>query len=290
MTQQGRFGVVGFGTMGSEIALLAACAGYSVTAVEPDAGRYDAQRTRLGKQLRLLARDEKFFAAAAVADDAAREAVLARLARADDVAALAGCAAVVESVPEDAELKQRVFTELGHACAPDALLASNTSSVSITALAAGASHPGRVVGMHFFNPPVMMGLVEVIPGLQTDEAAVARALELAALLGKKGIRVKETPGFVVNRILLAMINEAMALRDEGIAATEDIDEAMRLGAGVPLGPFKLADLVGLDVYLHTCESILRERGDAKFTPPFSLKQMVRAGKLGRKTKQGFYKY
>jgi chromatin segregation and condensation protein Rec8/ScpA/Scc1 (kleisin family) len=144
--------------------------------------------------------------------------------------------------------------------------------------------------MHFFNPPVMMGLIEVIPGLQTSEMATQRAMELSGELGKKGIRVKETPGFVVNRILLAMINEAMVLRDEGIASVEDIDEAMRLGAGVPLGPFRLADLVGLDVYMHTCESIYRERGDAKFSPPFSLKQMVRAGKLGRKTRQGFYKY
>jgi 3-hydroxybutyryl-CoA dehydrogenase len=285
-----QFGVVGFGTMGSEIALLAACAGYTVLAVAQDAERFETLRTRLGKQLRLLARDEKFFAAGAIAEETGREAVLARLTRADDLAALADCTAVIESVPEDVELKQRIFSELGHLCRPDALLATNTSSVSITALAAGTRNPERVVGMHFFNPPLMMGLIEVIPGLQTSEDGVTRALELAARFGKKGIRVKETPGFVVNRILLAMINEAMVLRDEGIASVEDIDEAMKLGAGVPLGPFKLADLVGLDVYLHTCESILRERGDAKFTPPFSLKQLVRAGKLGRKTRHGFYKY
>jgi len=285
-----QLGIVGFGTMGSEIALLAACAGFDVLVVAPEAERYETTAVRLGKQLRLLAREDKFFAAAAIADDAGRAAVIARLRRVEDMAALTECTAVVESVPEDPELKQRIFTELGRICQPETLLATNTSSVSITALAAATRNPERVVGMHFFNPPVMMGLVEVIPGLQTSEDAVARAIELSAQLGKKGIRVKETPGFVVNRILLAMINEAMVLRDEGIASVEDIDEAMKLGAGVPLGPFKLADLVGLDVYLHTCESILRERGDTKFTPPFSLKQLVRAGRLGRKTKHGFYKY
>jgi 3-hydroxybutyryl-CoA dehydrogenase len=285
-----QLGVVGFGTMGSEIALLAACAGYDVLAVTRDPGRFDAARTRLGKQLRLLARDEKFFAAQAITDDAAREGVLGRLARVEELAALADCSVVIESAAEDPGVKSGIFADLGRICGPAALLATNTSSISITQLAAATSGPERVVGMHFFNPPVMMGLVEVIPGLQTSDAAAQQALELAAEFGKKGIRVKETPGFVVNRILLAMINEAMTLRDEGIATVEDIDEAMKLGAGFPLGPFRLADLVGLDVYMHTCESIHRERGDPKWAPPFSLKQMVRAGKLGRKARHGFYKY
>lgn len=285
-----QLGVVGFGTMGSEIALLAASAGYSVPVVTRDPERFDNTRQRLGKQLRLLSRDEKFFAAAAIADDAGREDVLARITRVEELSALADCTAVIESAVEDPVVKGGIFAELGRVCAPDALLATNTSSISITQLAASTPQPERVVGMHFFNPPVLMGLVEVIPGLQTSDENTQRALDLSAALGKKGIRVKETPGFVVNRILLAMINEAMTLRDEGIASIEDIDEAMKLGAGFPLGPFKLADLVGLDVYMHTCESIHRERGDAKFAPPFSLKQLVRAGQLGRKTKQGFYKY
>jgi 3-hydroxybutyryl-CoA dehydrogenase len=285
-----QFGVVGFGTMGSEIALLAACADYDVLVVTRDPERFESVKARLSKQLKLLSRDDKFFAAGKLGDDAARQGLMARISRVDDLPALSGCSVVIESAVEDPQVKEGIFAELGRVCPQDALLASNTSSISISALAAATAHPERVVGMHFFNPPVMMGLVEVIPGLQTGEVCTRMALDLAAELGKKGILVKETPGFVVNRILLAMINEAMTLRDEGIATVEDIDEAMKLGAGFPLGPFRLADLVGLDVYMHTCESIYRERGDAKFAPPFSLRQMVRAGYLGRKVRQGFYKY
>jgi 3-hydroxybutyryl-CoA dehydrogenase len=149
---------------------------------------------------------------------------------------------------------------------------------------------GRLVGMHFFNPPSVMQLVEVIPGLNTDEATVIAALDLAKRLGKRGIRVKETPGFIVNRVLTAMMNEAITIYEEGVASLEDIDDAMRLGANFPLGPFKLCDLVGLDTYNHACETIYTELGRDKFRPPFTLKQHLRAGRLGRKTRHGFYKY
>jgi 3-hydroxybutyryl-CoA dehydrogenase len=285
-----RLGVVGFGTMGSEIALLGACAGMHVTACDPFPAVIEAGLKRLGKVVRMLGRDERFFAPAAVADDAARSATLERITIAPDLAGLADCDIVIEAAPEKIELKRSIFEQLCAHCREDALLATNTSSISITEVAAAATHPERVVGMHFFNPPTAMQLIEVIPGLYTAEAITARALELAKALGKKGIRVKETPGFVVNRVLTAMMNEALTLLEEGVASAEDIDEALKLGAGFPLGAFKLCDLVGLDIYLHACESIYSELGRDKFRPPFILRQYVRAGRLGRKSKQGFYKY
>lgn len=285
-----RLGVAGFGTMGSEIALLGACAGMDVVAYDPFPEVLQANLPRLSKVLKMLARDPRFFAAAAIAEDAGREAVLARISTTSNLAELAGCSAVIEAVPEDPQLKQQLFRNLSEHCTPEALLATNTSSISITELASVVTNPQRVVGMHFFNPPSAMQLVEVVPGLQTGEEAVAAGLALAKALGKKGIRVKETPGFIVNRILMAMMNEAITIHEEGVASFEDIDDAMRLGAGFPLGPFKLADLVGLDVYTHACEVVYRELGRDKFRPPFTLKQYVRAGRLGRKTRHGFYKY
>jgi 3-hydroxybutyryl-CoA dehydrogenase len=287
---EGRLGVVGFGTMGSEIALLGACAGMPVTAHDPFPAVVEAGMKRLGKVVRMLARDERFFAPAAVADDAARTATLGMITIAPDLAGLADCDIVIEAAPEKMELKRNIFQQLCAHCREDALLATNTSSISITEVAAAATHPERVVGMHFFNPPTAMQLIEVIPGLYTSEAVTLRALELSKALGKKGIRVKETPGFIVNRVLTAMMNEAITVLEEGIASAEDIDEALKLGAGFPLGAFKLCDLVGLDVYLHACESIHNELGRDKFRPPYLLRQYVRAGKLGRKSKQGFYKY
>ena len=216
--------------------------------------------------------------------------MLARIHPATRMDGLAECDYVIEAAPEMLELKQAVFSELSKHCRPDALLATNTSSIGISEIAASATHPERVVGMHFFNPPTLMQLIEVVAGLNTGEAAVEAALGLAKALGKTGIRVKETPGFIVNRVLTAMMNEAITLLEEGVASMEDIDDAMRLGAGFPLGPFKLADLVGLDVYTRVCDTIYQELGREKFRPPFTLRQYVRAGRLGRKTKQGFYKY
>jgi 3-hydroxybutyryl-CoA dehydrogenase len=285
-----RLGVVGFGTMGSEIALLGACAGMEVAAHDSFPGALEHGMKRLAKLAKMLARDEKFFGAAQVATDEGREGVLARIHPATRMDGLAECDYVIEAAPEMLELKQAVFSELSKHCRPDALLATNTSSIGISEIAASATHPERVVGMHFFNPPTLMQLIEVVAGLNTGEAAVEAALGLAKALGKTGIRVKETPGFIVNRVLTAMMNEAITLLEEGVASMEDIDDAMRLGAGFPLGPFKLADLVGLDVYTRVCDTIYQELGREKFRPPFTLRQYVRAGRLGRKTKQGFYKY
>lgn len=286
----GKLGVIGFGTMGSEIALLGACAGMEVVAYDAFPEVLENGIKRLNKVLRMLGRDEKFFAAQEIADDAGREAVMGRLHTAGELAPLADCDYVIEAAPERIELKHEIFSELSRICRPDALLATNTSSISITEVARSVEPAARLVGMHFFNPPSVMQLVEVIPGLGTSEETVVAALDLAKKLGKKGIRVKETPGFIVNRVLTAMMNEAITLYEEGIASPEDIDEAMRLGANFPLGPFKLCDLVGLDTYAHACETIYRELGREKFRPPFTLRQHLRAGRLGRKTRHGFYKY
>jgi 3-hydroxybutyryl-CoA dehydrogenase len=251
-------GIAGAGTMGAGIAALAAGAGFPTRLYDPDP--------------QVLAR----------APDGPTPA--------SDLTALGACDLVIEAAPENLDLKRDLFRRLAEIVSADCVLATNTSSLSVTAIAAEVPAPERVVGMHFFNPPSMMQLVEVIPGLDTTEETVDAALKLAAKLGKKGIRVKETPGFVVNRVLIAMMNEACNLYEEGAASIEDIDEAMKLGAGMPMGPFRLADLVGLDVYMHTCESIYAELGSDKFRPPLSLKQHVSSGRLGRKSRHGFYKY
>jgi 3-hydroxybutyryl-CoA dehydrogenase len=283
-------GVVGFGAMGSEIALLGACAGLKVTAFDKFPEALEKGTIRLARVLKLLSRDQKFFAADRIADDAGREAVLSGLATTSELSGLAGCDFIIEAAPEIPELKQSILTELCSLVSAEAIIASNTSSISITELASATSCPERVVGMHFFNPPTAMGLVEVIPGEATAEDAVGAATELAKQLGKRPVRVRETPGFVVNRVLLAMMTEAIRLAEDEVASIPDIDEAMKLGAGFPMGPFKLADLVGLDVIEHACDSIYRGLDDPKFRPPELLRQRVRDGHLGRKTREGFYKY
>lgn len=285
-----QLGIVGFGAMGSEIAALAACTGISVMAYDRDAEAVDNGKKRLARVLKLLTRDQKFFAADEIKDDEGREEVLSRIERVPELDGMAGCDFVIEAAPEVIAIKHDVLKTLEAACGEGTIFASNTSSISITEIAVGISKPEQVVGMHFFNPPSAMGLVEIIPGLATSEETLERATELASAMGKKPILIKETPGFVVNRVLLAMVNEAIRLAEDGIASIEDIDDAMRLGAGFPLGPFKLADLVGLDVLEHACDTIYNELGDSKFRPPFMLRQLVRAGRLGRKTRHGFYKY
>lgn len=286
-----KLGVIGFGTMGSEIALLGALARREVVAYDAFPDVFEANLKRLGKVLRMLSRDTKFFADKVIADDGGRQAVLERITITSELSSLADCSQVIEAAPELIELKRELFENLSDICASEVLIASNTSSISITELSSfTTSHPERVVGMHFFNPPTAMKLVEVIPGLVSADSMVDAATELASELGRTPIRVKETPGFVVNRVLLAMMVEAICLYEGGVASIEDIDTAMKLGAGMPLGPFKLADLVGLDTIHHALEVLYGELGDCKFKPPFALSQHVRAGRFGRKTRHGFYKY
>lgn len=197
---------------------------------------------------------------------------------------------VLEAIIENLEVKQGLFRELDGICKPEAIFASNTSSVSLTAMAMVTSRPDRFIGMHFFNPAGVMKLVEVIRGALTSDETFKTVYELASFIGKDPIEVKESPAFVVNRILIPMMNEAVCVLADGVASAEDIDKAMKLGASHVIGPLALCDLVGNDVTLNIMETLYQETGDPKYRPCVLLRQMVRAGKLGRKTGEGFFKY
>ena len=205
-----------------------------------------------------------------------------------DIASCAECDLVIEAIPEQLEKKKELFIALDSVCKPECMFASNTSSLPISEMAGGISRP--IIGMHFFNPAPVMKLVEIVSSLNTPAKMAEKAAELAVRVGKTPVFVKESPGFVVNRILIPMINEAVCLYAEGVASAEDIDTAMKLGANHPMGPLALGDLIGLDVCLAIMETLFAETGDPKYRPHIFLKSMVRNGKLGRKTGEGFYKY
>ena len=274
-------GIAGFGTMGSEIGLLAAVAGYDVLVYEPAPNVFGEKMLRLPKLLRMLQKE---------ATDEQRAAIIARIKQVENPGGFADCDLVLEAALENLEVKTILLNELSAKCKPDAILASNTSSIGITELARISGRPERFIGLHFFNPPSQMMLVEVVPGLITAKEVCDAGVEFITKLGRKPYVFKETPGFVVNRVLMAMAVEAMTLVEEGIGDPKSVDEALRLGAGWPLGPFKLMDLVGLDVFLHACEGLYSAHGHDKFRPPFILRQMVQAGRLGRKSGGGFYDY
>jgi 3-hydroxybutyryl-CoA dehydrogenase len=202
---------------------------------------------------------------------------------------LAGCDVIVEAIPERLELKQELFAQLGE-LAPDAVLCSNTSSIPITAIAGAAPDPSKVVGMHFFNPPPVMKLVELTPALTTSEETVAFVVAVAERLGKTVVRAKDHAGFIVNRLLIPFLNDAARLYDEGFATREDIDTAVSLGLGHPMGPLALADLIGIDTCVSVARILFEEFGDARYAPPPVMKRMAAAGHLGRKSGRGFYEY
>lgn len=197
---------------------------------------------------------------------------------------------VIEAVVEDMEVKKKVFQELDEICPPKTILATNTSSLSISELGASTKRPRKVIGMHFFNPAPVMKLVEVVPGMDTSRETVDAIVDLAERCKKIAVVVKESPGFLVNRLLVPILIEAIKALDEGIAPARDIDLAMKAGAGFPMGPFELADMIGIDTCLETAENMYREFGDPRFAPPPRLRNMVKAGRLGRKTKRGFFEY
>ncbi|MGN6314990.1 3-hydroxybutyryl-CoA dehydrogenase [Trinickia sp.] len=276
-------GIVGAGQMGAGIAQVCGAAGLSVVLndVDPHALERGVER--------ISANVERLVSKGKLAPNQAEDA-LACIEASPDASALTTCDIVIEAATENIRIKQQILRELDAVVRPDAIVATNTSSVSITQLAATLSDPSRFVGMHFFNPVPAMALVEIIRGMQTSDATFDTTVALAERLGKSAIQVKNVSGFVVNRILVPMINEAIFALQEGVASAEEIDAGMRLGANHPMGPLALADLIGLDTVLSIMEMIQRAFGDTKYRPATRLREMVDAGHLGRKTKRGFYSY
>ncbi len=276
-------GVVGAGQMGAGIAQVAAQAGIEAILVDVDLARAEAGRKGIDKRLARSVEKGKMTAEE-------RDAVLGRIRAAGAIAALASADFVVEAVSEDEKLKARILTDLDKTCRPDVILATNTSSIPITRLGALTSRPDRVIGMHFMNPVPVMELVEVIRGLATSDETHHATVELARRMGKKTVVARDMPGFIVNRVLMPMINEAVVALYEGIGSVEDIDVAMKLGTNQPMGPLTLADFIGLDTCLAIMEVLHHGTGDTKYRPCALLRQYVEAGWLGRKTGRGFYKY
>jgi len=278
-----RVGVVGLGTMGAGIAQLAIEAGLDTIALELDAERAAAARERIAHFLRRKVEKGQL-------DTGAPEAALARLCLVSGPGELAGCDVVIEAVFEELEAKRSVFAQLERACGPAAILATNTSALSVGAIAAGLEHPQRVVGMHFFNPAPLMPLVEIVRAEHTRDDVVETAYALAERLRRRPIRCADTPGFVVNRVLIPLLNDCVRVLDEAGVSPEDLDTAMTLGAGWPLGPCALLDLVGIDVHVHASETLHAALGEQRMAPPQRLLDLRRAGKLGRKSGEGFYAY
>jgi 3-hydroxybutyryl-CoA dehydrogenase len=279
-----RVTVIGGGTMGNGIAHVCAQAGLEVRIVDVDEGALGRARSTIGKNLDRQVKK-------GVLDEAGKEAVLARISGMTTVEdGVRDADLVVEAVPEKAELKYDLFGRIDVAAPAGAILASNTSSISITEIAAHTSRPERVIGMHFMNPVPVMQLVEVIRGLATSDDTTAAVMELARALGKTPVEVNDFPGFVSNRVLMPMINEAVFALMEGVAEPEAIDTVMKLGMNHPMGPLALADLIGLDTCLNILEVLHGELGDDRYRPCPLLRKYVAAGWLGRKSGRGFYTY
>lgn len=276
-------GIVGAGTMGNGIAQACAVAGIQAVMVDISEAAVSKGLATVAGSLDRLVKKEKI-------GEADKAAALARITGSTDYSALKTAQIVIEAATENVDLKVRILQQLDALVAPDVIIASNTSSISITRLAAATSRADRFIGMHFFNPVPMMALVEIIRGLQTSDATHNTVKALAEALGKSPITVKNAPGFVVNRILVPMINEAFFVLAEGLATPEDIDAGMKLGCNQPIGPLALADMIGLDVCLAVMEVYLAEFGDSKYRPCPLLKEMVAAGRLGRKSGRGVYGY
>ena len=276
-------GIIGAGTMGNGIAQISAAAGLPVVMVDISDAAVARGLATVGGSLDRLVKKEKMT-------DADRNAAVARIAGTTDRAKLAACDLVIEAATENEDLKLKILKEVCAILRPQTLIATNTSSISITKLATATDRPDRFIGMHFFNPVPVMALLELIRGLQTSDDTHAKAEAFAKRVGKVAITARNSPGFAVNRILCPMINEAVFALQEGIATAEEIDAGMKLGCNHPIGPLALADLIGLDTMLSVMEVFYTGFNDPKYRPAPLLKEMVAAGYLGRKAKRGFYRY
>ena len=278
-----RIGVVGLGAMGSGIAQVAVEAGLDVVGREVTSELGEAAAGRIGHFLtRKVEKGHR--------SEEERDAAFARLVTTTDLADLAGCDLVIEAIVEELDAKRALFGELERICRADAVLATNTSALSVTEIAAATASPHRVVGMHFFNPAPLMPLVEVVRAELSSEEAVATALGVVERLGKVAVPCHDTPGFVVNRVLIPLLNDCVRVLDEARVAPEGIDAAMTNGAGWPMGPCTLLDLVGIDVHVHASEALYEKLREPRMAPPPRLVAMRNAGLLGRKAGRGFYAY
>lgn len=278
-----KIGVLGAGTMGAGIAQVCVEAGYKVVLVDVVAPVLDKAMKTMNKSWNKAVEKGK-----KTAEDIAKYAAF--LSTGTSTNEFKDCDMIIEAILENMDIKKKVFRELSEISPPDTILASNTSALSITEIAAVTPRPEQVVGMHFFNPVPAMKLVEVIPGAVTSNEVIDAVMELTVKIGKDPVKAKEVPGFIVNRILVPYMNEAAMVYQEGIASAEEIDKAMKLGAGMPMGPLALCDLVGIDIVLMVMEYFWGEFGDPKYRPSLAFKQKVRAGHLGMKTGKGFYDY
>jgi len=276
-------GVVGCGLMGSGIVQVAAQAGCQVLFVEANDELVKQGLGRLHETLEGLVGKGKL-------DAKARDATQARIAGTTRLEDLKSCDLVIEAMTENQPMKNETFAKLDRICPPSTILASNTSSCNVTAMAAATRRPGLVLGLHFFNPVPLMKLVEVVRTILTDDAAVQTAIEWVRALGKTPVQTKDSTAFIVNRLLVPYLLDAIRVYESGLASLEDIDAAMKLGCGYPMGPFTLLDLVGLDTTMYVAEVMFEEFREPRYAPPPVLKRMVIAGQLGRKTGKGFYRY
>ena len=278
-----KISIIGNGTMAMDIAQVCAQAGFNVTVrgrsdekLQKAAARIEKGTGRLVEKGRMTEED--------------KQALIGRIKYTTDLNAVADSDLVIESIAEDVDTKAEMFKAIDAICKDDAIIATNTSTISITRLAANVKNPAKFIGVHFFNPATIMKLVEVIKGIETSDDTFNKMMEFCTAIGKDAVAVNDSPGFIVNKVLFPMINEAIAVLQEGVASAEDIDKAMKLGANHPMGPLALADLVGNDVTLDILGILYEETGDPRYRPNVLLKKMVRGGLLGKKTGRGFYNY